>query len=176
MSVSTVRASPMSMSSASTPPPVRPPSTRSSPPRVWKPRSSASRSTAATDLVPARRQTAIRRRPGRARPRPRHCLMPVPAAEPATAKPRHDRPTGTPHQAAAGPLTHPRPINYPANPERSAYAPAKSRCRERRCCAGSAPNRPQSLEQSVDSISRPRTPCSSFAPTSTRQKVGVVSS
>ena len=119
-------------------------------------------------LVQLYRNAALRRRRRRsARGRRAHAARRRSARRerPVTACSRHDRPRGThirPYTARQ-PILDPLTTGLPAAP---ADATAKSRCRERCQPHRTALNGPRSLEQTVDSISCPRTPCSSFAPVS----------
>ena len=151
----------------------------SSPPRPWKPRSSARDLPPRRNLAPPRRRAGLRRRPGRARPRLRRRRRLTPTRHrtgvdqllPRTAghslfaprsAPRHPQP------AVHGPPTHPRPFDHRATRSgrqtrpRSPAAANGAQLRPHR----TALNGPRSLEQTVDSISCRRTPCSSFAPVS----------
>ena len=157
-----------------------PPSTFPAPPRPWKPRSSARDLPPRRNLAPPRRRAGLRRRPGRARPRLRRRRRLTPTRHrtgvdqllPRTAghslfaprsAPRHPQP------AVHGPPTHPRPFDHRttrSGRQTRPRSPAAANSAQLRPTAQNCAERARSLEQTVDSISCRRTPCSSFAPVS----------
>jgi hypothetical protein len=141
------------------------------PPRPSKPRSSASRATAGTrpgDSAPSDRATTTAWPCSPATSASTNTgtgHLSAPAAD-GRSQPQPCRDLAQRPQAAVhGPPTNPRPVDYLAIPD-GWLTRWRSLAAANGVAAPRARNRPRSLEQTVDSISCPRTPCSSFAPVS----------